>query len=77
MDIKNFFLKFAEAIEIDGIASLDSETKFRELPEWDSLAYLSIIAMLDEEYGVQIEESDFKSLNTLGEIVSYIEAHKG
>ena len=55
MDTKTFIEKFADAVEIENPASLDENTPFRTLDEWSSLAYLSVIAMLDEEYDVQIE----------------------
>lgn len=47
MDTKTFIEKFADAVEIENPASLDENTPFRTLDEWSSLAYLSVIAMLD------------------------------
>lgn len=76
MDIKSFIENFAEAVEVEDIASLSVETNFRELDEWSSLAYLSVIAMLDEEYETQIENAEFKELKTIGDIINYIESHK-
>lgn len=76
MKLENFIEKFAEAIEMDSSEGLESTTKFRELDEWSSLAVLSVIAMLDEEYDIQIENADFKKLETVGDIVHYIEEHK-
>lgn len=73
MDRKNFIEKFAEALEIEEMAELQEATEFRSLDEWDSLAYLNIIAMLDEEYDIQIENAAFKQLRTLGDIIGYIE----
>ena len=73
MDAKEFIEKFAEAIEIEEMADLQEATEFRSLEEWDSLAYLNIIAMLDEEYDIQIENAAFKQLRTLGDIIGYIE----
>ena len=51
------------------------ETEFRNVDEWDSVSYLSLIAMLDEEYDIQIEMSEFKKLRTIGSIAEYIESH--
>ena len=65
MEIKDFIKKFAETLEVDNVDVLTPGTEFRELDEWSSLAYLSVIAMMDEEYGVQIEEADFKKLRTV------------
>ena len=73
MDTKDFIEKFAEAIELDEFDTLTGETKFRKLPEWDSLSYLSVIAMMDEEYDTQIESSDFKKLETINDIINFIE----
>jgi acyl carrier protein len=65
MEIKEFIEKFAETLEVDNVDTLTPDTEFRELDEWSSLAYLSVIAMMDEEYDVQIEEADFKKLRTI------------
>mgnify|MGYP001031317477 CR=1 FL=1 len=76
MDINKFIENFAEAIELDDAASLSPETPFRSLEQWDSLSYLSIIAMLDDEYETQIENADFRKLNTLGDVIAYIKKKK-
>lgn len=75
MEMKKFIEKFAEAIDIEP-TELSAETEFRSLDEWDSVAYLSVIAMMDEEYDIQIEMSTFKTLKTLGAIAEYIENNK-
>lgn len=75
MEIKEFIEKFAEAIDAEA-EGLTAETEFRNLEEWDSVTYLSVIAMLDEEYDIQIEMPQFKQLKTLGAIAEYIENNK-
>ncbi len=76
MNIQDFIEKFAEAVEVDSAEDLNENTKFRELDEWSSLAVLSVIAMLDEEYDTQIENTDFKKLQTISDIVQFIECQK-
>ena len=61
--MEKFIELFAEAIEREDEIKMEDE--FRNYDEWSSIAYLSVIAMMDEEYGVQIEESDFKRLHTV------------
>ena len=75
MEIKEFIEKFADAIEVDA-SELSQETEFRQLDSWDSLSYLSVIAMLDEEYDCLIETTDLKNIKTISALVEYIEAHK-
>lgn len=69
---QKFFELLKEAIEIED-HDVNMEDLFREYPEWSSLAYLSIIAMLDEEYDIQIEEAEFKKLRTVGDLYNAIQ----
>lgn len=50
--------------------------EFRSYEEWDSIANLSVIALIDEEYDVVIENSDFKNINTLQELWDKIQQKK-
>ena len=68
MTINEFIEKFAEAVEVENASVLSANTEFRNLEEWSSLAYLSVIALMDEEFDVQIEMEDFKKLKTIQEV---------
>ena len=68
-----FITLFAEVLELEGEHGLTTTTIFRDLEEWDSLAYLSVIAMIDEEYDIVIEGNDFKKLITIGDLISEIQ----
>ena len=68
MEFKNFIEKFAETLEVDNVETLTPETEFRELNEWSSLAYLSVVVMMDEEFDTQIEQPEFKKLRTIQDI---------
>lgn len=61
-----------DVLDIEG-RTLTLEDNFRDLDEWDSLAYLSTIAMIDDEYGVVIDSKTFRTLQTLGDIAKAIE----
>jgi len=72
---KEFIQNFKEAMDIkDRELSLSDE--FRNYEEWDSLAFLEVIAMIDEQYDVVIEGNDFKKLKTLGEVYEEIKLKK-
>ena len=75
MNVQDIIEKFAEAIDVEA-SELTADTEFRNLEEWDSVAYISVIAMMDEEYDIQIEMPIFKTLKTLGAIAEYIENNK-
>lgn len=71
MDKDKFINKFKEALEIED-RTISLSDKFRDFEEWDSLAFLSIIAMIDEEYDVIIKGEEFKTLETIEDIINSI-----
>jgi acyl carrier protein len=66
MEKKEFIEKFAEAIERE--SEIKMEDEFRNYDEWSSIAYLSVIAFMDDEYDTQIEEAEFKKLRTVEDL---------
>lgn len=66
-----FLEKFREVLEISD-RELSMEDNFREYDEWNSLVFLSLIAMIDEEFDVLIEGKEFKLLKTNADIVNAI-----
>ena len=54
MNLNDFVLKFEEQLEEVTPGTIKPSTVFRELPEWDSMGGLVIIAMIDREYKKQI-----------------------
>jgi acyl carrier protein len=77
MNITDFIEKFAEAAEVENVSSLSAETKFRDLNEWSSLASLSIIAMVDEEFEVTLNGNDIRSSNTIQDLYNLIAKKQG
>lgn len=67
MELNEFILKLEEVLEIED-RDINLTDVFRDFEEWDSLAYLSVIAFLDEEFDIQIEEAEFKKLITLEDL---------
>jgi acyl carrier protein len=67
-----FIEAFKEALEIEGEVALTDV--FRDYDEWDSIAHLSLIAMLDEEFGVVIEQAEFEKLVTVGDLLAKVSA---
>lgn len=73
---EKFIELFAENVEVEDNSVLTRDTVFRDLEEWDSLAFLSVIAFIDEEYDVIIEGGDFEKIKTIGELIDEIENRK-
>lgn len=76
MEIKEFIDNFASQFEDTDASAITSDTRFRELDEWSSLITLGVIAMADEEYGVELSAADLRSANTVGELFEVIKSKK-
>lgn len=70
--MEKFVEKFKEQfIDADEIM-VEKDTKFRNIDSYDSLTGMAIILMIEDEYGVKIEDEVYKKLNTPEEIFNYI-----
>ena len=69
MTKEEFVQEFAELLENEEI---NENTKFRELDEWDSLAALSTISTIDDEFGVTINNKDLRSVETVSELYDLV-----
>ena len=69
MTKEEFMQEFAELLENEEVRE---DTKFRELDEWDSLAALSTISTIDDEFGVTINNKDLRSVETVGELYDMV-----
>lgn len=76
MDINSFIENFAAQFDDADVSQLNRDTKFREVEGWCSLVALSVIAMVDEEYGVALKGEDVKSANTIGELFDLVASRK-
>lgn len=70
--MEQFIEKMAEALERD---SVNPDDKFRDYEEWDSLAYMAVVAMVDEEYDMVISGDDFANLKKIIDIYNFINNH--
>ena len=74
MEIKKFIENFAEQFDDTELSEFKPETVFHELDEYSSLIALSIIAMVDEEYGVTLNANDMSSAVTIEDLFNTVKA---
>lgn len=72
MEIKNFIENFADQFEDTDASVFTAETNYRDLDEWSSLKALSILAMIDEEYDVQLKGEEMRATNTIQELYDLV-----
>ena len=62
----------AEILDAD-VDELQSTTVLAEVGDWDSLAILSFISMMDDEFGKEISGTTIKELKTVGDALKMME----
>lgn len=69
--------KFKEKlIDIFEVSSISNNDVIKDFDTWDSLTLLSLIAAVDSEFNIQINATLFDQVNTIGELLVYLENHK-
>lgn len=76
MDINKFIEQFIDAVEIEDPSTVTAEVNFRDLNEWSSLSTLSVIALADEEYGVELNPESFRNSKTVEDLFNAIKSLK-
>lgn len=76
MEIKKFIENFAEQFDNADASRFNAETVFHDLDDYSSLIALSIIAMIDEEYGVTLNGNEMKAAVTIQDLFNIVQAKK-
>lgn len=76
MDIKEFIEHFAELFYDTDQSEFKPETVFHDLEEYTSLIALSIILMIDEEYGVPIDANEMSAAVTIEDLFNTVKTKK-
>ena len=74
MEIKEFIQNFADQFDDTDASVFSPETIFHELDEYSSIIALSIIAMVDEEYGVMLKGADMSAAVTIQDLFNTVKA---
>lgn len=53
-------------------SNFNLKTEFKNNDEWDSMVALSLITILDQEFGVSISGEKIKELNTIEELILFV-----
>ena len=53
-------------------SNFNLETEFKNNDEWDSMTALSLITVIDQEFGISISGENIKELNSIKDLVTFI-----
>jgi len=69
-----------ETLQLDDVDSWDEDTEILgAIPEFDSMAIVTILTMVEENYGIMIEDDEVSAevFETLGSLVGFISEKVG
>lgn len=65
-----------QILEIFEIEEITPSDVLRDLELWDSLSVISLIAFLDESYGINIEVTELVEVITIADLFSFVEQRR-
>jgi len=74
LEINSFIKQFEDTIADLPPNSINPEIDFKNLPQWDSLAMLSLLAKLDSEYNVTLTAEELNSCNNIMELYELVKS---
>jgi len=74
MEMQKFIENFAAQFDETDASEFTIETRFRDIDEWSSLMALSIMAMVDEEYNVQVKGDDMRNSKTIKDLFNIVKS---
>jgi len=76
MILNDFVEKFASQFDETDSSEFKGNTEFKKLVDWSSMTALSIIAMVDDEYGVTIKGDDIRKSETIEDLFNIVKGYK-
>ncbi len=74
MELQNFIQNIVDLFDDIDTSNFSALTDFKDNDEWNSLLVLSVIAMVDEEYGIIITSDDIRQAKTIGDLYSIVKS---
>jgi acyl carrier protein len=74
MNKTEFLCAIDEILELEA-GTLQGDEVLADLDDWDSLAFLSVIAMADEQFDIVIQGEQLEQLTTVDDLVGLVQAH--
>ena len=62
---------FTESIEAEP-GSLTPETRIADVPDWNSLGWLTVMSELDDRLGIQLGSRDIQGFRTVQDVIDYV-----
>jgi len=73
MNLQDFCSQLDDLFELDP-GTISPAHEFQQIPGWSSLTFMSLIALVDEEYSVMLRPAAVLQSRTVSELATLIDA---
>lgn len=70
MNKKDFFLRLQEDLELE--IEVDGDTNLKDLDDWDSMAAMVLIGLVNEEFSITLNSDDIENITTVNSLMKRI-----
>ncbi|MBI1674471.1 MULTISPECIES: acyl carrier protein [unclassified Shewanella] len=74
MNKQEFLNQLEDILELDN-NTLQGDEVLIDIEQWDSLAFLSVIAMADEHFDIVIQGDKLEQIKTVNDLVALVQEH--
>lgn len=74
MEIKQFIEVLTDQFDEIELDEITPDTHFKQLEDWSSLVALSVIAAVDEEFGVTLKGEDINNSHTVSDLYNIVKS---
>ncbi|MBO4654852.1 MAG: acyl carrier protein [Bacteroidales bacterium] len=77
MELNEFISKFASLFEDEDSSVFTADTDFHELDSWSSFTSLNVVAMIIQEFGVELDSQDVRNADTIADLFDIVKERQG
>jgi len=70
---KKFLETIKEALEVEDV-EVKLDDNLADFDSWDSISRLSLIALLDENFEVEVADAEFEETETVGDLFNLVKS---
>ena len=71
---ENLYSAFCESLNISPNL-VNDDLKYNSIPEWDSVAHMVLISVIEEKFNVMLDTNDILDLSSIGQAQVILEKH--
>ncbi len=65
---------FADSLAIN-LGDINDELTYQSIPQWDSVAHMTLIAAVEDEFGIMLDTDDIIDMNSVGKAKAILQKY--